>query len=126
MHGSYTQLMYGKYMLFYESPKNWGYLRAWANSVYQASPQGVGERPGNEATVKDWTAVQDAFVDPIKTCLGSFQSDEAFVDPIKTCLGSFQSSEVFADQRDPTIASSLMSGCSRGYELEENWQGPLD
>jgi len=34
--------MYGKYMLFYESPKNWGYLRACANSVYQASPQGGG------------------------------------------------------------------------------------
>ena len=28
---------------------------------------GGGEGPGNKATVKDWTAVQDAFVDPIKT-----------------------------------------------------------
>ena len=34
--------MYGKYTLFYESPKNGGYLRACANSVYQASPQGGG------------------------------------------------------------------------------------
>ena len=25
MHGSYTYLMYNKYPLFYESPKNWGY-----------------------------------------------------------------------------------------------------
>ena len=40
--------MHGKYTLFYESPKNWGYLRACANSVYQASPQGEG--PGSEAT----------------------------------------------------------------------------
>ena len=34
--------MYGKYTLFYESPKNWGYLRACANSVYHASPWGGG------------------------------------------------------------------------------------
>ena len=34
--------MYGKYTLFYESPKNWGYLRPCANSVYQASPQWGG------------------------------------------------------------------------------------
>ena len=40
--------MYGKYMLFYESPKNGGYLRACANSVYQASPRGGA---GNEASV---------------------------------------------------------------------------
>ena len=39
--------MYSKHTLFYESPKNWGYLRACANSVYQASPWGEG--PGNEA-----------------------------------------------------------------------------
>ena len=46
--------MYGKYTLpvFYESPKNWGYLCACANSVYQASPRGGGgEGPGNEARV---------------------------------------------------------------------------
>ena len=42
MHSSYMYLMYGKYMLFYESPKNWGYLRACANTVYQASPRGEG------------------------------------------------------------------------------------
>ena len=49
--------MYGKCMLFYESPKNRGYLRACANSVYQASPRrgggggggGGGEGPGDEA-----------------------------------------------------------------------------
>ena len=34
--------MYGKYTLFYESPKNWGYLRPCANSVYQTSPWGGG------------------------------------------------------------------------------------
>ena len=34
MYGSYTQLLYGKYMLFYESPN--------ANRVYQASPRGGG------------------------------------------------------------------------------------
>ena len=34
--------MYGKYTLFYESPKNWGYLRTCGNSVYQASPWGGG------------------------------------------------------------------------------------
>ena len=39
--------MYGKYTLFYESPKNWGYLRACANSVYQ--PLLGGKGPGNEA-----------------------------------------------------------------------------
>ena len=39
--------MYGKYTLFYESPKNWGYLRACVNSVYQASPRGEGS--GDEA-----------------------------------------------------------------------------
>ena len=39
--------MYGKYTLFYESPKTWGYLRACANSVCQASPQGEG--PVDEA-----------------------------------------------------------------------------
>ena len=39
--------MYGKYTLFYESPKNWGYLRASTTSGYQASPWGEG--PGNEA-----------------------------------------------------------------------------
>ena len=43
--------MYGKYTLFYESPKNWGYLHACANSVYQASHRGGGGGggPGNEA-----------------------------------------------------------------------------
>ena len=47
--------MYGKYTLFYESPKNWGYLHPCANSVYQTSPRvgggggGGGEGPGNEA-----------------------------------------------------------------------------
>ena len=54
MHNSYTQLMYGKYTLFYESPKNWGCLRTCASSVYQASPR--GEEPGDEArqeTVKN-------------------------------------------------------------------------
>ena len=38
--------MYGKYTLFYESPKNWGYLRACANSVYRASPRGRGWERG--------------------------------------------------------------------------------
>ena len=34
--------MYGKFTLFYESLKHWGYLCACASSVYQASPQGGG------------------------------------------------------------------------------------
>ena len=43
--------MYGKYTLFYESPINRGYLRACANSVYQASPLGGGEGPEDEAKI---------------------------------------------------------------------------
>ena len=42
--------MYSKYTLFYESPKNWEYLRACTNSVYHGSPRGEG--PGNEARCK--------------------------------------------------------------------------
>ena len=35
--------MYGKYPLFYKSPKNcMGILRTCANNVYQASPRGGG------------------------------------------------------------------------------------
>ena len=48
--------MYVKYTLFYESPKNWGYLRACANSVYQAFPRGEG--PGNEAREGDLHATK--------------------------------------------------------------------
>ena len=39
--------MYGKYMLFYESPKNWGYY-AHAQTV-RTRPHLGGEGAGNEA-----------------------------------------------------------------------------
>ena len=47
--------MYSKYTLFYESPKNWEYLRACANSVYQASPRGGGGGGGGVAGNKPST-----------------------------------------------------------------------
>ena len=49
--------MYGKYTLFYESPKNWGCLRTCASSVYQASPRGEG--PGDEARQEDKETVKN-------------------------------------------------------------------
>ena len=39
--------MYGKYTLFYESPKNWEYY-AYAHTVCTRPPGGEG-RPGDEA-----------------------------------------------------------------------------
>ena len=47
MHSSYTQLMYGKYTLFYKSLKNWGYY-AHAHTVC-TRPLLKGEGPGDEA-----------------------------------------------------------------------------
>ena len=55
--------MYGKCTLFYESPKNRGYLRTCTNSVYQASPRGEG--PGNEARVSGHNI--DRHITPGKT-----------------------------------------------------------
>ena len=58
MHDTYLQLMYSKYTLFHESPKNWGYLRACTNSVYQASPREEG--PGDEVSQLSVTVVSSA------------------------------------------------------------------
>ena len=41
--------MYGKYTLFYESPKNWGYY-AHAQTVCTRPLLGGGEGPGDEAS----------------------------------------------------------------------------
>ena len=46
MHGLYTQLMYGKYTLFYESSINWGYY-VHVEAVCTRSL--LGEGPGDEA-----------------------------------------------------------------------------
>ena len=51
MHDSYTYLMYGKYSLFYESLKNWGYYAHHKQCVPGLS-SGWGEGgkgPGDEA-----------------------------------------------------------------------------
>ena len=47
MHDSYTYLTYGKYSLFYESPKNSGYYAHHKQCVPGLSS--VGKGPGDEA-----------------------------------------------------------------------------
>ena len=44
--------MYGKYTLFYESPKNWGYY-AHAQTVCTRPLLG-GKGPGDEANIHTW------------------------------------------------------------------------
>ena len=75
--------MYGKYSLFYESPKKLGILRACLNSVYRASPWGGEAIPTREQKVLQ---VMEGWVGPVNEAKGQVDRlKAAFSNTVGAC-----------------------------------------